>query len=144
MSANLKNAANRRYTVRLFALMAGYILLLVFAKWMFKRGFAEGALGYALAILPALPIIGVFWAVMRLLVEQTDEYLRMLLVRQCLFATGFALFVTTIREWLQNFDMIPAGDAGFGVAFFWFAGLGLGALFNKLTMGDAGWGGGCK
>ena len=142
--ANNSNPAARRYTARLFVLMAAYILLLVFSKWMFKRGLAEGALGYFLAILPALPIIGVFWAVMRLLVEQTDEYLRMLLVRQCLFATGFALFVTTIREWLQNFDMIPAGDAGFGAAFFWFAGLGLGAVFNKLTMGDAGWGGGCK
>lgn len=142
--AGKSNPAARRYTSRLFVLMAAYVLLLVFTKWMFKRGFADGALGYVLAILPGLPIIGVFWAVMRLLVEQTDEYLRMLLVRQCLFATGFALFVTTIREWLQNFDMIPAGDAGFGVAFFWFAGLGLGAVFNKLTMGDAGWDGGCK
>ena len=142
--ANNSNPAARRYTARLFVLMAAYVLLLIFSKLMFKRGLAEGALGYVLAILPALPIIGVFWAVMRLLVEQTDEYLRMLLVRQCLFATGFALFVTTIREWLQNFGMIPAGDAGFGAAFFWFAGLGLGAVFNKLTMGDAGWGGGCK
>lgn len=144
MPANIKNLAARRYTLRLFVLMTAYVLLLIFAKWMFKRGLAEGILGYVLAILPALPIIGVFWAVMRLLVEQADEYLRMLLVRQCLFATGFALVVTTIREWLQNFDMIPAGDAGFGAAFFWFAGLGLGALFNKLTIGDAGWDGGCK
>lgn len=144
MSVNMKNPAVRRYTLRLLVLMTAYILLLIFAKWMFKRGLAEGALGYVLALLPALPIIGVFWAVMRLLVEQTDEYLRMLMVRQCLFATGFALVVTTIREWLQNFDMIPAGDGGFGATFFWFAGLGLGALFNKLTVGDSGFGGGCK
>ncbi len=138
MSVNIKNPANRRYTIRLFVLMTAYVLFLLLAKWMFKRGLAEGSLAYVLAILPALPIIGVFWAVMRLLVEQTDEYLRMLMVRQCLFATGFALFVTTIREWLQNFDLIASGDAGFGVAFFWFAGLGLGALYNRLTLGDAG------
>lgn len=144
MPATIKNPAARRYTARLFVLMTAYVLFLVLAKWMFKHGLAQGVWAYALALLPALPIIGVFWAVMRLLVEQTDEYLRMLLVRQCLFATGFALFVTTIREWLQNFDLIPAGDGGFGAAFFWFAGLGLGALFNKLTLGDAGWDGGCK
>lgn len=136
------NPAARRYTVRLFVLMTAYLVLLVFAKWMFRRGLAEGVMAYVLALLPALPIIGVFWAVMRLLVEQTDEYLRMLTVRQCLFATGFALAVTTIREWLQNFDLLPAGNGGFGAAFFWFAGLGLGAVFNKLTVGDAGWG--CK
>jgi len=132
------NPAARRYTKRLFVLMAAYVLCLILAKGMFKRGLAEGALAYVLAVLPALPIIGVFWAVMRLLVEQTDEYLRMLLVRQCLFATGFALFVTTIREWLQNFDLIAAGDGGFGAAFFWFAGLGLGALYNRVTIGDGG------
>jgi hypothetical protein len=138
MSVTIKNPANRRYTIRLFVLMTAYVLFLILAKWMFKRGLAEGSLAYVLALLPALPIIGVFWAVMRLLVEQTDEYLRMLMVRQCLFATGFALFVTTIREWLQNFDLIAAGDHGFGAAFFWFAGLGLGALYNRITLGEAG------
>lgn len=138
MPAKITNPAVRRYTIRLFVLMTAYVLFLILAKWMFKRGMAEGSFAYVLALLPALPIIGVFWAVMRLLVEQTDEYLRMLMVRQCLFATGFALFVTTIREWLQNFDLIAAGDGGFGAAFFWFAGLGLGALYNRLTLGDGG------
>lgn len=142
--AGIKNPAARRYTLRLFVLMAAYVLLLIFSKWMFRHGHGEGAVAYALAVLPALAIIGIFWAVMRLLVEQNDEYLRMLLVRQCLFATGFALAITTIREWLQNFDMIPPGDGGFGAAFLWFVGLGLGALFNRLTIGDAGWGGGCR
>lgn len=134
----MKNPAHRRYVIRLAVLMTAYVLLLVLANWMFKHGYAEGALGWLLAALPALPIIGVFWAVMRLLVEQTDEYMRMLLVRQCLVATGFALSVSTVREWLENFDMIQAGTNGFGVAFFWFAGLGVGALYNRLTLGAEG------
>ncbi|HSG56145.1 MAG TPA: hypothetical protein VLA45_11885, partial [Paracoccaceae bacterium] len=86
----------------------------------------------------AIPIIGVFWAVIRLLVEETDEYLRLLLVRQCMFATGFCLTVVTIREFLQDFELIAADNGGFGAAFFWFVGLGLGVLFNKLTVGDTG------
>ena len=42
-----------------------------------------------LAILPALPLIGIIWAFGRLLIEETDEYLRSLTVRQFLVATGF-------------------------------------------------------
>lgn len=126
------NPAVRRYTIRLMVLMTAYVLLLVFSKWMFKRGYGEGLLAYVLALLPALPIIGVIWAVMRLLVKQTDEYLRMLMVRQCLFATGFALVITSVREWLQNFDLISSNDGGFGATFFWFAGLGIGGLINAV------------
>ncbi len=133
MTACSKNSpAVRRYTIRLMVLMTAYVLLLVFSKWMFKHGYGEGLLAYVLALLPALPIIGVIWAVMRLLVEQTDEYLRMLMVRQCLFATGFALVITSVREWLQNFDLISPSDGGFGATFFWFAGLGIGGLINAV------------
>lgn len=130
--------AARRYAYRIVGLMLAYTLLLVFAKWMFKRGLAEGLLAYVLALLPALPIIGVFWAVMRLLVEETDEYLRLLQVRQCLVATGFCLTVMTVWEWLQNFDLVPQGYGGFGAAFFWFMGLGLGAIYNRVTTGPTG------
>ena len=88
---------------------------------------ACAGLAYALAS-PALPVIGVFWAVMRLLVEEPDEFMRMLLVRQSLVATGFCLTIMTIWEFLQNFDLVPPGNGGFGAAFFWFVGLGVGAL----------------
>lgn len=130
--------AGRRYTVRLAVLMVVYALALVLANWMFKRDLAHGALAWVFAVLPALPIIGVFWAVMRFIIEETDEFLRLLLVRQCLVATGFCLTVVTIREWLAAFGMISADTAGFGAAFFWFAGLGVGALYNRYTLGTAG------
>ena len=130
--------ALRRYTLRLAVLMCAYIALLFFARTMFNHGLAAGAMAYALALLPALPIIGVFWAVMRLIVEEKDEFMRMLFVRQSLVATGFCLTVMTVWEWLQNFDLVPAGNGGFGAAFFWFAGLGVGALYNRITMGSAG------
>ena len=44
----------------------------------------------------------------------------------------------TIWEFLQNFDLVPPGNGGFGAAFFWFIGLGFGALYNRLTLGTAG------
>ena len=133
-----QSPAVRRYLVRLFVLMAIYLVVLFAAVWTFRHGPPLGLLAWPLAIAPALPIVGVFWAVMRLLVEEKDEYLRMLFVRQALIATAFCLTVTTIWEFLQNFDLVPAGNGGFGAAFFWFVGVGIGGIANKLTFGDAG------
>lgn len=133
--AKYKSPAIRMYLIRLFVLMSIYIITLIAAVTAFKSHAVSGIAAYALAVLPALPIIGVFWAVMRLLVEETDEFVRMLHVRQSLVATGFCLTVMTVWEFLQNFDLVPPGNGGFGAAFFWFMGLGVGALYNRLTLG---------
>ncbi len=136
--ANCASAATRRYIRRLVVLMVLYLALVFVASWTFKNTGISGITAWALAIAPALPIIGVFWAVMRMIVEEQDEFIRMLIVRQCLFATGFCLTIVTIWQWLQNFELIGPGNAGFGAAFFWFIGLGFGALYNRVTMGT--WG----
>ncbi|MBE5073966.1 hypothetical protein IM511_06580 [Erythrobacteraceae bacterium E2-1 Yellow Sea] len=130
--------AARRYGRRLAVLMTIYLLSLISAVWLFKYELVSGPAAWALAIAPALPIIGVFWAVMRFIIEETDEFIRLLIVRQCMVATGFCLTVMTVWEFLQNFELVPPGNGGFGAAFFWFIGLGVGALYNKLTMGTAG------
>lgn len=132
-----KSPAMRMYVIRLAILMTIYLLTLFGAVSAFKADLVSGPAAYALAVLPALPIIGVFWAVMRLLVEEPDEYVKMLLVRQILVATGFCLTIMTVWEFLQNFDLVPLGSNGFGAAFFWFVGLGVGALYNRLTLGDS-------
>lgn len=132
-----KSPAIRRYTIRLAVLMTAYLALLFVAVRLFRSGADLGIAAWPLAIAPALPVIGVFWAVMRLLIEEPDEYWRMLLVRQVMFATGFCLTVVTIWEFLQNFDLVPPGNGGFGAAFFWFVGLGLGAVYTRFTTGSA-------
>ena len=136
--AKYRSPAARRYMWRIFVLVTLYLVLLFAAVRLVRADAVSGLPAYALAVAPALPIIGVFWAVMRFLVEEPDEFMRLLLVRQCLVATGFCLTVMTIWEFLQNFDLVPPGNGGFGAAFFWFVGLGAGALYNKLTLGTAG------
>ncbi|MBX7501377.1 hypothetical protein K3181_07980 [Qipengyuania sp. YG27] len=131
-------SAAKRYTRRLAVLMTVYLILLFIAVWLFRHDQVSGPLAWPLAIAPALPVIGVFWAVMRFIVEEKDEFIRMLIVRQCLVATGFCLTVMTIWEFLQNFELVAQGNGGFGAAFFWFMGLGVGAIYNKITMGTAG------
>ena len=91
-------------------------------------------MAYLAAILPALPIIGIFAAIGRYLVEEQDEYVRMLMVRQTLWASGFALSVATIWGFLESFDIVGHVDAYY-VAVLWFGGLGIGACINKLTLG---------
>ncbi len=136
--AKYKSPAIRMYLIRLFVLMSLYLIMLLAAVTAFKSHSVSGVPAYALAIAPALPIIGVFWAVMRLLIEEPDEFVKLMHVRQCLIATGFCLTVMTIWEFLQNFDLVPAGNGGFGAAFFWFMGLGVGALYNWWTVGRDG------
>ena len=136
--ARYRSEAIRRYIRRLVVLMAIYLVTLFVAVKLFRAGAVSGLPAYALAILPALPIIGVFWTVMRLLIEEKDEFIRMVHVRQCLFATGFCLTIMTVWEFLQNFDLVPPGNGGFGAAFFWFIGLGFGALYNRFTIGTSG------
>jgi len=133
-----RSPAVRRYFIRIVVLVVLYLVTLFAAVRLFRADAVHGIAAYGLAILPAIPVIGVFWAVIRLLVEEPDEFIRLLHVRQCLFATGFCLTVMTVWEFLQNFDLLPPGNGGFGAAFFWFIGLGFGGLYNKLTVGTAG------
>ena len=130
--------AGRRYTVRIAVLMGFYLVLFFVATWLFRHDRPNGITAYALALAPAVPVIGLFWAVMRFMVEETDEFMRLLLVRQCLFASGFSFAILTVWEFLQNFDLVPSGNGGFGAIFFWAIGLGLGAVYNKVTLGS--WG----
>ena len=133
-----RSPALRRYVTRLVILISIYLVTLSIAVRAFRADAVSGPAAYVLAVVPALPIIGVFWAVMRFLVEEPDEFIRLLLVRQCLFATGFCLTIMTVWEFLQNFDLVPPGNGGFGAAFFWFVGLGFGGLYNKFTIGTSG------
>lgn len=128
-----KSPAQRRYVRRIAVVTLAYLVTLFLAVSLVGQGRVGGPLAYVLAILPGLSVGGVFWAVGRLLVEEQDEYLRMLLVRQTLVATGFTLSLVTIWGFLENFDLVPHVDA-FYVAVLWFVGLAIGSLYNHLTL----------
>jgi hypothetical protein len=117
-------------------LSLAYVLFLFGAISAFQQRMIEGPLAYLVAVLPALPIVGVFVAIGRYLVEERDEYVRMLMVRQSLWASGFALSIATAWGFLENFELVGHVDAYY-VAVLWFAGLGLGACINRFTLGSA-------
>ncbi|MFA5964609.1 MAG: hypothetical protein WC804_11385 [Sphingomonas sp.] len=130
----LKNPAIRRYNRRVIILSLIYAIVLLAAVYAFKHHLLSGPVAYAVAILPALPIIGIFAAIGLYLVEETDEYVRMWMVRQSLWASGFALSIATIWGFLESFELVPHVESYY-VAVLWFGGLGLGTCANKLTLG---------
>lgn len=132
-----RSPALRRYTLRLAIAMAFYLLFLAIAVRLVGGGAVTGPAAYLLAALPGLAVVGVFWAAFRLLVEETDEYQRLLMVRQMLVATGFTLSLATVWGFLENFGLVAHIDA-FYYAVLWFLGLGLGSIYNRVTLGDGG------
>lgn len=129
--------ARRRYTYRIGACMVGYVATLFVADWLIDQRGIGGAPALAAALVPALFVAGVFWALARLLVEETDEYRRLLLVRQLLIGSGITLTIVTIWGFWENFGLVGHIDA-FYIAALFFVGMGIGGLVNKLTLGDGG------
>lgn len=121
--------AIKRYNRAVLLLSIVYAIFLVAAIIAIERYEVTGPLAYLLAILPALPIILIFAAIGRYLMEESDEYQRMLRVRQALVASGFALSLATAWGFLESFDLAGHVDAYF-IAVIWFAGLGLGSCVN--------------
>lgn len=126
-----------RYNWRVVWLSLLYFLFLVGTVYGFKHYLFSGAAAYVAAILPALPVIGIFAAMGRYLVEEQDEYVRVLMVRQTLWASGFALSLATVWGFLESFDLAGHIDSYY-IVIVWFGGLGLGACINWLTLGDSG------
>ena len=133
----LRTPAWKRYNWRVIWLSLAYAAFLLPAVDGFKHALIPGAWKYVVAVLPALPIVGIFVAIGRYLIEEEDEYVRMLMVRQILWASGFTISVATIWGFLDNFGLVGHAD-GYWVVVVWFVGLGIGGIANKLTLGERG------
>ena len=132
-----RSVAWKRYNFRLIWLSLLYAAFLLPAVYGFKHQLVPHSAAYLVAILPALPIIGIFGALGRYLVEEQDEYRRMLMVRQILWASGFTLSVATVWGFLDNFGLVGRVD-GYWIIVVWYFGLALGSIVNKLTLGEGG------
>jgi hypothetical protein len=126
-----QSPAQKIYSRRMVVMMFAYVAILLAVGYVFNLTHPTGPTAYVLGILPALPVIGVFFLVGRYLVDEKDEYLRLLETRKSLIATGFMLTVTTAIGFLQSFDLVPHIDF-YWAAILWFAGLGVGSCVQAL------------
>ncbi|MBX9859870.1 MAG: hypothetical protein K2Y20_09810 [Sphingomonas sp.] len=122
--------AIKRYNRTIFALSAVYAVTLFAAIYVFNHRLVSGAVAVIVSMLPALPIIGMFAAIARYLIEESDEYIRMMEVRKTLVATGFALSIATIWGFMESFEVVGHVES-FYIAVLWFGGLGVGSVVNR-------------
>ncbi|MXO91550.1 hypothetical protein GRI41_12005 [Altererythrobacter aquaemixtae] len=132
-----KGEVNRRYLRRVAMFTSFYLATLALMKFINKDFDPAIELRTFLALLPGLAIAGIFWSIGRLIVEQTDEFIRMLTIRQSLWATGFALSAASVWGFLEQADIVIHLDA-YWWAVWWFFGLGVGAVINRIQYGT--WG----
>ena len=79
-------------------------------------------------------MVGIFYAYAMLIVEQKDEFIRMLIIRQFVIATGIALSFATIWGFLEEFGLVEHVYSYY-VAVAWVVGFAFGGLVKRLTHG---------
>ena len=132
-----RGEAQRRYIKRVAVFTSLYLASFAALTFLDELGDLPDAVRLAIGALPGLAVVGFFWAIGRLIVEETDEFMRMLLIRQTLVASGLAMSAASVWGMLESADLVPHIDA-YWYAVIWFGGLALGALVNRITYGT--WG----
>jgi hypothetical protein len=115
-----KSAAARSYLFRFFPAMGLYVVALVSVVLIFRHHHPTGVIAYLLAILPAIPIIGVIAIVGLYLSEEKDEFQRALLVQSMVWGIGATLAVTTAWGFLEAFTFVPHLQLTMVFPLFWF------------------------
>ncbi|MBX7458619.1 hypothetical protein K3152_10215 [Qipengyuania sp. 1NDH17] len=134
---NGRGEAQRLYIKRVAIFSSLYLVVIALQVSMLRDNDPALAVRAGLSVMPGLAICGVFWAIGRLILDEKDEFIRMLIVRQTLIATGFALGFATIWGFLEAGEVVPHIPAyWFAVAFF--GGQFIGAVSNRITHGT--WG----
>ncbi len=94
-----------RYTIGFLFWMSLYMAAIVFDGFYFNRhsfGIPQAPWLYVFAVMPALPIGGTIWVFLRFL-DESDEFVRAIMTRRFIIATGLTLFISIAWGFLQNY-----------------------------------------
>jgi peptidoglycan/LPS O-acetylase OafA/YrhL len=123
--------AQRRHSRRVLIAGIAYGVLLIAAVYLVAHGTVAQPWRTVLAILPALPLVGMFASYGRYLSEETDEYQRMLVVRRILTATTVSMCCAVVFGFLSELGgMAPV--ANYWIAVIWLAVQGASACVERL------------
>lgn len=99
--------AARRYLKRFVPTMLAYLAALFGANYAIETLHPTGMALFALAILPALPIVGVIAVIGLYVIEETDEYVRQTIVSSMLAGLAIMLSVATVWGFLEEAGVVP-------------------------------------
>jgi len=123
-----------RYLMRIAALMAFHIVTLLMVEHIVEGRGLSGWAAFALVLLPGLSFAGVFGVFYMLILEEKDEFQRLLHVRQGLIATSVAFTLAAIWGYLENYGLVEH-VAAFWWPVLWCFGIGIGAMANQFKYG---------
>lgn len=129
--------ASQRYLTRMALVMAFYLLTLFVAENQIEDRGLTGPLAAFLALLPGLSFAGVIWIFGALIVEEKDEFFRLLYVRQGLIATGVSFTLAAVWGYLETYNIVDPVVA-FWWPTLWCFGIGIGGIANKIKYGTYG------
>jgi hypothetical protein len=129
MNCLQQNPATRRYLKRFIPTMTAYAVALLIAEGAIHRFHPTGALLDGLAVLPAIPIIGIIVVVGLYLAEEKDEFQRNLLIQSMLWGLGGILSLTSVWGFLQLYAHVHPFQPFMTFPLFWcFQGIATGVL----------------
>ena len=129
-----RKSETRRYLLRIAVAMALYLASLALAEWLVEERGLAGISAYVLVAIPGLCIASLFWITARLIVEERDEFVRMLHVRQTLLATGIALTAAAVWGFFEQYGLAAHIEAYWWPTI-WCFGTGIGAVYNGAVYG---------
>jgi hypothetical protein len=98
----------RRYMLRMVIFMFIYVVVLIASIMALNRFDLSIQIKSLLAVLTALPIGGVIWAIARYMADpDMDEFERMILTRSVLLSTSLVMFFAAMWGFLENFAEAP-------------------------------------
>jgi hypothetical protein len=113
------SGAQHRFVIRMWTAAGLCGLFAVGAAFIFRYFHLQGPLAYLTAVLPALPIIATLMATGSYLNEETDEFMRNVLVQSLLGGTGVTLAIATVWGYLEDFARAPRLDLIWVYPIFW-------------------------
>jgi hypothetical protein len=96
-----------QYRITVIVAMAIYVLLVsIISGWLGWEPPRSGFLLYLAALSPALPIGAVVYALGRYLIDEPDEFFRMVQIQTSLLATGLTMITCTAWGFLAMYAHI--------------------------------------
>jgi|EndMetStandDraft_6_1072998.scaffolds.fasta_scaffold97136_2 hypothetical protein len=105
--SNKLSIAGRRYLRRFFPAMTGYVVVLFASLAVIRAYHPDGPVLWLLGVAPAIPLLGVIAAMGLYLMEETDEFLRTVLVQSLLWGIGITMAFCTAWGFLENVGVVP-------------------------------------
>jgi len=93
--------ASKRYQRRVMVTMSLYVVVLLVATLIVKHAHPHGWVLYAIALVPALPILAMLGSMGVYLKEETDEYIRLMTMRSLVAGTAVLLMVLVVSDFLR-------------------------------------------